>query len=343
MMYQDFMRFNINEPADSALTSTRLAVLFAFNSAYLMGLFFFVSGYFTPGSFDRKGAWPFMKNRLVALGIPFLIYMFILCPISWLPDAFSRSTTIFTWEQYFSMVEPGPLWFALALLLFNFGYLLWRKAAPYFMEKPFRGNSNPLEIRSICLFVSALAAFSYLFRIVMPAYKVFFLFPSFGYFPQYVSFFALGILANRWDWLRTLPDKFGIIGFIAAVVSSFTLLPVACGSALSVNDPFTGGGSWQSGIFALWDSILAVGMCLALITFFRRFFDQQRDFGKFLSKHVFCVYVVHLPVLTYLALLVRYTELPYFFRLCLTAAISLPVCFAFAYLIRKIPYADRIL
>lgn len=343
MMYQNFIGFNMNEQPDSASTTMRLVAFLVFNQAFSMGLFFFISGYFTPGSFDRKGAGPFMKNKLISLGIPFLIYMFVFAPISWLPYAFSNSTAVFTWEQYFSMVQPGPLWFALLLLIFNFGYLLWRKAMQYIAEKPSRNNSNPLKIQTICLFVLALAAFSYIFRIVMSVYTTFLFFPCFGYFPQYVSFFTLGILANNRNWLNTLSDKLGMIGFIAAVVSAFTLLPVAYGNILSPNVYHGGGGTWQSGIFALWDSTFAVGICLALITLFRHFFNQQRDFGKFLSKHTFGVYVFHLPVIVYLAVLVHYTQLSHLQRLSLTAVLSLPVCFVFAYLIRKIPYTDRIL
>jgi len=342
-MYQDFIGFNINEPPDSGLTTMRLVAFLIFNQAFFMGLFFFVSGYFTPGSFDRKGAGPFMKNKLITLGIPFLLYMFVLSPISWLPDALSSQGAVFTWERYFSMVQPGPLWFALLLLIFNFGYLLWRKAARHFAEKPSRSNSNPLKIQAVCLFVSALAAFSYLFRIDMTVYTTFLFFPCFGYFPQYVSFFILGILASRRDWLLTLSDKLGMIGFAAAVASVFTLFPAAYGNILSPSVFYDGGGTWQSGIFALWDSTFAVGMCLALITFFRRFFNQQSDFGRFLSKHTFAVYVFHLPIVVYLAVLVHYTQLPHLLRLSLTAVLSLPVCFAFAYLIRKMPYADRIL
>jgi glucan biosynthesis protein C len=33
-----------------------------------------IAGYFTPGSHNRKGAGPFLRDRLVRLGIPLLIY-----------------------------------------------------------------------------------------------------------------------------------------------------------------------------------------------------------------------------------------------------------------------------
>ncbi|PWB62604.1 MAG: hypothetical protein C3F14_09685 [Deltaproteobacteria bacterium] len=42
----------------------------AVNQSYFMGLFLLVSAYFVPGSYDRKGAGRFVKDRLIRLGIP---------------------------------------------------------------------------------------------------------------------------------------------------------------------------------------------------------------------------------------------------------------------------------
>ena len=38
--------------------------------AFALGLFFMISGYFTPGSYDRKGPGRFLKERLLRLGVP---------------------------------------------------------------------------------------------------------------------------------------------------------------------------------------------------------------------------------------------------------------------------------
>ena len=38
---------------------------FSTNAAFFMGLYFFISGYFIPGSYDRQGFGTFVKNILV--------------------------------------------------------------------------------------------------------------------------------------------------------------------------------------------------------------------------------------------------------------------------------------
>ena len=53
----------------------------AVNQSFFMGFFFLISGYFTTGSYDRKGAWYFFKDRLVRLGIPLIFYLIFIDPL----------------------------------------------------------------------------------------------------------------------------------------------------------------------------------------------------------------------------------------------------------------------
>jgi glucans biosynthesis protein C len=40
-----------------------------------------IAAYFTPGSYDRKGATSFLRDRLVRLGISLLLYYLLLEPL----------------------------------------------------------------------------------------------------------------------------------------------------------------------------------------------------------------------------------------------------------------------
>ena len=55
----------------------------ATNQAYFMGLFLLISAYFVPGSYDRKGAGRFLKDRLIRLGIPLAVYSWVINPLFW--------------------------------------------------------------------------------------------------------------------------------------------------------------------------------------------------------------------------------------------------------------------
>ena len=48
---------------------------FSVNAAFFMGLFFLISGYFVPTSFDKQGAKVFVQKKLIRLGIPLLLML----------------------------------------------------------------------------------------------------------------------------------------------------------------------------------------------------------------------------------------------------------------------------
>ena len=308
------------------------------NQAYFMGLLFLLSGYFTPGSFGRKGPGTFLKDRLLRLGIPTLVYVFILSPIaSWINHQRTHSPAGNAAAGRFAL---GPMWFVVMLLVFDLGYLAWHMIMKNKPERPKENALQKLTFPKVALFTLVLAAVSYLFRIIVPYGLPILDFPSPGYLPQYLSFFLVGIFASRRDWLRTVAGSLGQLGFVLAVLATIILLPVAL---FGLSSAFIGYGSWQSAAFALWDSIFAVGMSLALITFFRRFFNGGKKIGLFLSQHSFTVYIIHVPVIVFLVLAMSGIHINQLLKFGLAAVIGVPLCFAAAYLVRLIPYAKKII
>ncbi|MFC1957416.1 acyltransferase family protein, partial [Chloroflexota bacterium] len=69
-------------PINDPLAYMVFLVFALINQSWFMGAFFLFSGYFTPESFDRKGLGSFLKDRLLRLGIPLVIFYFVLSPIS---------------------------------------------------------------------------------------------------------------------------------------------------------------------------------------------------------------------------------------------------------------------
>jgi hypothetical protein len=321
----------------AALYNT-LYLFMMLNSAYFMGLLFLLSGYFTPGSLERKGAWQFLKDRLLRLGIPTLVYVFILNPIAGWGYQKMHSLTGSVAAGHFAL---GPMWFVVMLFVLDLAYLAWRRITKNRSGPPPQENRPKLTFPKIAIFALALAAASYLFRIVMPYGMSLLEFPSLDYLPQYLGFFMIGILAYKRDWFRSIPGSLGQLGFVLAILASVFLFPAAV--FIGTGSPWIGHGTWQSAVFALWDSIFAVGMSLALITFFRRFLDAGKKFGLFLSRHSFTVYVIHVPVIILLILALSGLQTLPQLKFSLAAVIGLPLCFGIAWLIRKIPYVKIIL
>ena len=88
------------------------------NQSYFMCIFFFVSAYFSPSSLRRKGRAEFLSSRLKRLGIPFLLFLFLIGPALL---AFRDKVIMNRDFSYFP--EPGPPWFLAWLLIFNYCFL----------------------------------------------------------------------------------------------------------------------------------------------------------------------------------------------------------------------------
>jgi surface polysaccharide O-acyltransferase-like enzyme len=344
--------YYVEPPLTNPLAFMVGLVFVLFNQGWFMGALFLIAGYFTPGSFDRKGSGSFLKGRLLRLGIPLIIWIFVISPISsigyWqMPAALTGITDPLSWQAYPFLLGLGVAWFLALLLIFDLGYAAWRGLTKNRTSSSMSESSTPSYL-GIGIFILALAVVTYLFRIIIPMGKEVLDFPTLSYLPQYLSLFIVGIVAYRRDWFRTTPGSMGAVGFVIALLATLFLFPLALSGtlfSLELAEPavFVGNGSWQSAAYALWDSAFAVGMCLAAITFFRRFFSSESSFGSFLSQQSYAVYVIHIPIVVFVAVALKGIGLGPFLKFALLALIVVPICFAVAWVIRKIPGVARVL
>jgi len=318
-----------------------------------MGALFLLAGYFTPGSYERKGPARFLKAKLLRLGIPSVIFCFTLNPISELagylmPASITGITGGPSWQEYPTLIGLGPVWFVVMLLIFSGGYATWRwltrRRSTSWITKLAK-----LSYLGIAIFTISLVAITYVTRMLIPLGKSILDFPTLAYLPQYLSFFVLGTIAFRLNWFKTLSGLMGVVGFAIATAAIIFLFPLAfSGSVFSLRlapelNNAMGNGHWQSAVYAAWDSLFSVGMCLGLVALFRRFFASQGRFGRFAAQHSYTVYLIHVPVVIYLGYALRELELMTLLKFAIVAAVIVPICFAVAYALRKIPGLSRIL
>ncbi|MGW6279584.1 acyltransferase family protein [Kribbella sp. NPDC055071] len=311
------------ERPTSGAVGLGLSVFLLLNQSWFMGAFFLLSGYFSPASYDRKGPRAFLRDRFVRLGVPLVVFYFVLNPILYLG----------TGINYLQSIGSGPLWFALALLAFDTSYAGYRQLT----RSPRPQTPQPLRFRAVIPFVAGLAVVTYAVRIVIPmGLSVPVIdFPTSAYLPEYVSFFVLGMVAYRRGWFTATSARLGKLGLVLALGATVVFLPLA----LTVGGSWSGYGTLGSLFYALWDSCFAVGLVLALLTLFRRRFNSPSR----LSGRVFTVYVIHALVVTAFARLLGDVGLPSLVKVTLGALVVLPACFLLAEPIRKLPGVRRVL
>ena len=328
--------------------SRNLLMFVLTNQAWFMGAFFLIAGYFTPASFDRRGAARFTRSRVVRLGVPLAVYALVLNPVAatgWfhMPEFLSPMT----WEtfSYMDSVRMGPAWFLALLLVFSAIYAGWRLIA----RKPtdHAGGRIP-GFLTIGLFVIALAGVSFFLRMHIEVGEEFWGFPSLAYLPQYLSFFVIGTIAARRDWLRSLTAIRGTAGFAAAAAAIIFLYPLAFSGemfSLKLTESLSlafGGGTWRSAVYALWDSMLAVGLILGTTVALRVVVKAQGAFGRFLAQQSYAVYLIHVPIVVYVAVALRDVEIARNSKILIGALIAAVASWGLAWLIRRIPGVRRV-
>jgi glucan biosynthesis protein C len=346
-----------NEGRDDLITRFVGGWFCSVNQAYFMGLFLLISAYFVPGSYDRKGAGRFLKDRLIRLGIPLAVFSWVLHPLFVygglaLADGLRMPLWRFFATEYFTkygqpVLGAGPLWFVEILLIFSLVYVLWRlvfrsRPAPMVAETRFPGNG------SIALFALLLGVAGFLVRLVflMDGYVLKALNLQLGFFAQYIALFIVGLIAYRRNWLVSLPDKTGRLwlGIAALFVLLGVGIQVAMNSGAMSGALTKGGWHWESLTYALWESFLCMSMCIGVIYVFRRYLNRRGKLAGFLVPNAYTAYIIHALVITSVAFVARdLLPLHPLLKWVVVALVSVPLCFGLSALIRKIPYADRVL
>jgi len=289
---------------------------FSTNAAFFMGLYFFISGYFVPRSFDKQGTKQFVQKKLLRLGIPLLFIGSII--------------SIMTGK-----LEIAHMWFVESLLVFCLIYALIRlMASP--IDKVC--NSKPTII-GLLIVASVMGIGSYFIRQVSP--QDHWIWP-FGIIPlpmepahylQYVMMFVLGILAYRFQWLDKMSDG---VGFTALLV----------GIALAVGNYLRDGGPWDAFVwqwFGIYESLMCVFISFGLIWFFRQFVSTTSRFWQWCAAQSYGAYVFHLLLMIVLQNVVDGIWMGAFGKFLFIGVVTTILAFLLTWVVRTIPGVKQVL
>jgi len=324
------------------------AMFTATNQSFFMGMLFMISAYFIAPSLTRKGPRKYLADRLIRLGIPLLFFYFLINPLtSFLVRNQHSDSDLFSSHDIMlrKSFGFGPMWFVETLLYFTILFLIYKSLVKNEEETnikhPFPGNI------SIMLFILGTGCLTFIVRIWLPIGWVFQpLELQFPHFIQYVFLFIIGIAAWQNNWLNQISYHHGKRWFCFAQVLiwiGFPLLLVLGGAVGGNPDVFVGGFHWQAFGYAIWEQAIGSALIIGLIGIFKEKLITQGKMAEALSGSAYTVYVFHAPVLVFLTLLLADIQLNPIFKFIIAAPIALTVNFSFAYFIRKLPLARRIL
>ncbi len=334
------------------VTSVIFSLFIAINQAFFMGLFFVIGGFFTPASYDRKGAARYLKDRFIRLGIPIVFHIIIIDPLlSYLlasqigfEGSFSEFGPWFL--RHYQGLHVGPLWFTQNLLLFALVYVLFRQIAGR-IEKGSPKTWRKPTTKGTVVLVLALSLVTFLVRLRFPVmHFTDYVNVQLAHFSQYITLFVVGIIAYRGNWLTDIPPSTAKIWLGVVLFFVIVVFPVmfALGGGLEGNiQPYLGGFCWQALAYAVWDQSVGIGMIICLLSLFYNRFNYQRNVGKALARSSYTAYIIHPLVLVSLGLAMRNLRMHPLAKFLLLGVLGVPACFTLGNLIRKLPLARRIL
>jgi glucans biosynthesis protein C len=346
--YSHFGRWYYNAPEPIGMADSLAFGMFqSLLQAFFMGLLFLVAGYFTPTAYDRKGFGTFLYDRFIRLGLPALIFIFLIHDgmghflLGWHgSDPFWPSYVYYVTHGDF-IDGTGPMWFVVALLFFSLIYAVFRVALPtakIALQAP--------DVSGVLVGGLAIAGLTFATRIFWPVGTAWHNM-QFCYFAQYVVLFVVGILARRGDWLAVFPVKSGyrlLIG--AAIAGPLVWLGVLAAGGVFAHgmESFNGGWHWQSAAFAMWEQVFAVAMCAGLLVLFREKFNSGGRLSKLMSANSFGIFVFHSPVLVAVSLAMSGWAAPPLAKFVVATVLAFGLALAFVHLIaRRIPLLKSIL
>jgi peptidoglycan/LPS O-acetylase OafA/YrhL len=271
----------------TAATNVPLTFLAAVNQAFFMGLFFLISGALAPASLDRKGATAFLTDRALRLGVPVLVFGFLLGPLTValasapLGDILGDTGRRILRGSFIL----GPLWFPAALLIFSVVLVVLpghgRKARPVppfadWLGLALATGLAALLIRQVVPVGAALAGF------------------QLGYFASYIVLFAVGVQAGQNGWLDRLPPRSLWLAMTVGLVAQ----PILPAALLSTDAPvFETGFSLVAIAYAFWEPLVALGAIAALIFWSQRRGDRATAFWSWAAANSYGAFILHAPLL----------------------------------------------
>lgn len=317
--------------------------------SFFMGLLFFLAGCFAESSLTRRGPRVFLLERGRRLGLPALLFMLVLHPFillglnPWNADfpPFAEFYPHYLASGRF-LSSSGPLWFALALLIFCAALAGWRHWRPSPPALP----TAPPDARKLWLFALGLASATFAIRVVQPIGTNVMNF-QLCFFPQYIAAFAVGLAASRHGWLAALAASSTArrAGWLALVGGPLLLggIMVAGGPISKDHIPYFGGWTPQALGLAFWEQFAGLGLALGVLSWFSRRLDRASPFLTWLGDRAFAVYIFHTPVLVALTMVFRSAGLNPFALAAVLTVTTLVATYAIADLARRIPGLRAIL
>ena len=262
-----------DEVAETTLPRTLellLEIVIGPTALFVIGTFFFLSGLLARHSLAQHGPAGFVRQRLLRLGLPWLLFTLLIWPLVMWAAHRAAGDPLPIWQALQArqpFLDSGPLWFVQILLYVSLAHAL----LSWIVQ---RHDFHPRVALTLVTAALAIAAASFIIRLWFPARSQQVLDLHVWQWPQCIGLYVLGVLFASENWAQNVPRRAARRGGIAV------LLAIAFGAGvmaiLGVSDfkrddgPFLGGWHWQALALDVVEATLVVGGSVWLLAWAQR-------------------------------------------------------------------------
>lgn len=325
--------------------------------SFFMAMFFMLSGLFVWPSLSHKVPGAFTRDRLVRLGLPFVIAALTVIPIAYYAIALRQAPIGFTefwWKTVTVGPWPsGPIWFTWVLLLFDIIAAIIFRLEPGTVEPinrlSVRGFTRPFDFFGVLVAVSAVV---YVPLRVSYGPSHWFEFGPFSVQSSRVwlyatyFFFGAGIGAANFDRGLLSPDgqlAKGWTGWAVLTVIAYCPLWVLIYIKREVlgNPPML--PTWYEATYGLVFVIFSAAIMFAIMAFFLRFKREGWSLLDPLQHDAYGIFLVHYVFVLWLQYWLFNFDLPAIVKAFVALVGTLVLSWATSAALRQIPGSRRVL
>ena len=327
--------------------------------SFFMAMFFFLSGLFAWPGIARKGTLNYLTDRLLRLGLPFVICAFTVIPLAYYAISLRHHPEIgfgeFWWKTITVGPWPsGPIWFLWVLLSFDVVACLLYRLSPNMLDPINRlslhGRRRPAVFFAVMLAVTA--AF-YIPGLVYYGPASWFEFGPFsvqhGRVMLYATYFFFGAGIGVAQMDRGLLAADGRMAKVSWDWMVLTIVPYCLLWVLIfIKREILGNPSplpdWYEALYAICFTVFSVAIMFLILAFFQRF--RQSGSAKLLDPmqaDAYGMFLVHYPIALWLQYWLFDYDLPAIVKAAVVFVLTVALSWALTRALRQIPGATKVL
>ncbi|MCP3384339.1 MULTISPECIES: acyltransferase [unclassified Bradyrhizobium] len=326
--------------------------------SFFMAMFFFLSGLFTWPGIARKAPSVFLRDRLLRLGLPFVIAAFTVIPLAYYAIALREQAELtfaaFWWKTITVGPWPsGPIWFVWVLLAFDLTASLLYRVSAHLVDPvnriSVRGFGQPaifwllLTVVTAIVYVPALAYFGVNkwfefgpFSVQASRVLLYFAYFFFGVSVGAANF-NHGILGadgqlprSRWLWaIATLIPYCGMWGMIyikRGILGNPEVLP-----------------GWYQAIYGTFFVLFSAAILLAILAFFLHAKTPGPTLLDRMQADAYGMFLVHYPIALWTQYVLFDYGLPAIVKAAIGFVLTVILSWGLTAALRKLPGASHVL